>query len=263
MPCRGPPASLRPEMHHQPADQARENIESAEQWHKRTNVREIVFGFNDGAISILALTAGVIGGALTRGQATVAALSGVIGGAISMGIGAYISTKSEIEHHRSEIARERQEIIESPEIEREELRQIYSSKAPFTDAELEIILDRICSTPETFVDVMMKEELGLFEDRFESPMKVAAIMFVAFLCGGLFPLVPFSIVHDPLEGLVAASIATLVALFFVGVWKTRFTLRHWLSSGMEMVAVGVVAAVVPYLLGDLLLQEVLAFFSNN
>ncbi|MBW2270481.1 MAG: VIT1/CCC1 transporter family protein [Deltaproteobacteria bacterium] len=242
---------------------ARENIESAEQWHKRTNVREIVFGFNDGAISILALTAGAIGGALSRGQATVAALSGVIGGAISMGIGAYISSKSEIEHHRAEIVRERQEIIAAPEVEREELRQIYLSKAPFTDAELEIILDRICGDPDTFLAVMMEEELGLFEDRFESPMKVAGIMFAAFLAGGFFPLIPFSVVADPLAGLVAASCATFLALFFIGVWKTGFTLRHWFASGMEMVGVGVLAAVIPYLLGDLLLRQVLAFFAEN
>ena len=37
---------------------ARKNVEKGEAWRKRTNVREIVFGFKDGSISILALLLG-------------------------------------------------------------------------------------------------------------------------------------------------------------------------------------------------------------
>ena len=242
---------------------AKENIEKGEQWHRRTNVREIVFGFNDATISILALISGVIGGSFTKGQAIVAALSGVIGGAISMAIGAYISTKSEIEHHRSEIKREHQEMLEFPDLEREELRQIYLNKAPFTEDEVSMILDRITGDPEVFLDVMMKEELGLFEERFESPLKVASIMFIAFICGGIVPLVPFIVVTDTSPGLITASVVTLLALFFIGIWKTTFTERHWLSSGLEMAGVGVLAAVVPYIIGDLFLQKILWYIMGN
>jgi VIT1/CCC1 family predicted Fe2+/Mn2+ transporter len=95
---------------------AKKNLVEGENWHKKVNVREIVFGFNDGSISTLALLAGVTGGALARGQILVAGFSGVIAGAISMAIGAYISSKSEIEYHQSEIKREEQEIKEIPEV---------------------------------------------------------------------------------------------------------------------------------------------------
>ena len=77
---------------------AKKNLVEGERWHKKVNVREIVFGFNDGSISTLALLAGVTGGALAHGRILVAGFSGVIAGAISMAIGAYISSKSEIEH---------------------------------------------------------------------------------------------------------------------------------------------------------------------
>jgi hypothetical protein len=50
---------------------AKQNLKG-ERWHKRINVREIVFGFNDGSISTLALLAGVTGGALARGQILIA-----------------------------------------------------------------------------------------------------------------------------------------------------------------------------------------------
>jgi hypothetical protein len=110
---------------------AKKNLLEGEGWHKKVNVREIVFGFNDGSISTLALLAGVTGGALARGQILVAGFSGVTAGAISMAIGAYISSKSEMEHHQSEIERERQEIEEVPEVEREEIRQVYIKKGRF------------------------------------------------------------------------------------------------------------------------------------
>jgi predicted membrane protein (TIGR00267 family) len=118
---------------------AKQNLEDGERWHKKVNVREIVFGFNDGSISTLALLAGVTGGALAHSQILVAGFSGVVAGAISMVIGAYISSKSEIEHQQSEIKREEQEIKEIPEVEREEIRQIYMKKADFADEELEIL----------------------------------------------------------------------------------------------------------------------------
>lgn len=239
---------------------AKENIAEGERWHKKVNVREIVFGFNDGSISTLALLSGVTGGALTHGQTIIAGTAGVVAGAISMGIGAYISSKSEIEHHRSEIAREKKEIEEVPEVEREEVRQIYAKKAPFTDQELDMVVSRITADKKVWLDSMMKEELGLFEERFERPVKLALIMFLAFVAGGLIPVVPFLAIEATQTSLVFAAIITFVSLFSIGVWKTTFTDKNWLLSGAEMVLVGILATVIPYFIGDLLLPELLSPF---
>jgi predicted membrane protein (TIGR00267 family) len=235
-----------------------ENLEEGERWHKKVNVREIVFGFNDGSISTLALLAGVTGGALARGHILIAGFSGVVAGAISMAIGAYISSKSEIEHHRSEIEREKREIEEVPEIEREEIRQIYTRKARFSEAELSLIADRITGDEKTWLDSMMKEELGLFEERFENPVKVGLIMLVAFSVGGVVPIMPFLLSSTPQISLLVASVVTFVSLFLIGIWKTTFTNKHWLLSGFEMVFMGILAAVIPYLIGDLFLPSILS-----
>jgi VIT1/CCC1 family predicted Fe2+/Mn2+ transporter len=188
---------------------AKKNLVEGENWHKKVNVREIVFGFNDGSISTLALLAGVTGGALAPGQILVAGLSGVIAGAISMAIGAYISSKSEIEHHQSEIEREKREIEEIPEVEREEMRQVYMKKADFTEEELNIIVNRITSDKKTWLDSMMKEELGLFEERFESPVKVGLIMLVAFVAGGLVPILPFVLLLASQSSLIVLRLQLL------------------------------------------------------
>jgi len=240
-------------------ERALRNVREGEEWHKKTNVREIVFGFNDGSISTLALLAGVTGAALTQGQILIAGLSGVVAGAISMAIGAYISSKSEIEHHRSEIRREKEEIEEVPEVEREELRLIYEKKANFTPEELELILDRLTEDKQIWLDAMMKEELGLFEDRFENSFKVGLIMFCAFLVGGIIPTGPFFFFGTK-TALIVASVLTFTSLFMIGVWKTSFTDRKWIWSGLEMLFIGILAAVIPYLIGDQFLQWILQRF---
>ena len=92
--------------------------------------------------------------------------------------------------------------------------------------------------------------LGIFEECFESPVKVGLIMLVAFVAGGLVPILPFVLLLASQSSLIVASIATFVSLFLVGVWKTTVTNKHWLPSGLEMVFVGILAAVIPYLNGD-------------
>jgi VIT1/CCC1 family predicted Fe2+/Mn2+ transporter len=98
-------------------------------------------------------------------------------------------------------------------------------------------------------DSMMKEKLGLFEERFENSTKVGRIMFVAFVSGGLLSVLPFILVAVPQTSLLTSSILTFVSLLAIDVWKTTFTNKHWLLSGAEMVFVGILATVIPYLMG--------------
>jgi predicted membrane protein (TIGR00267 family) len=237
----------------------KENLEEGERWHKRVNVREIVFGLNDGSISTLALLAAVTGASLAKNQILMVGISGVIAGAISMAIGSNISSKSEIEHHQSEIKREKREIEEVPDIEREEIRQLYQKKADFTEKELNLIVNRITSNKEYWLDSMMKEELGLFEERFENPLKLGLIMLTAFIVGGFIPLLPFFIFSHLQTSFITASIMTFLSLFIIGIWKTTFTEKNWLLSGMEMIFVGALAAVIPYIIGDLILPSTLSW----
>lgn len=83
-------------------------------------------------------------------------------------------------------------------------------------------------------------------------------MFVAFVAGGLVPILPFILLAVTQTSLLTSSILTFVSLFIIGVWKTTFTSKHWLLSGAEMVFVGILAAVIPYLTGDVLPSIILS-----
>jgi len=175
---------------------AKQNLEKGERWHKKLGVKEIVFGFQDNSIAILAVLAGVIGGSLQRGQILLAGLAAVIAGAISVAIGDYVSSKSEVEYFEAEINRESLEIQDNSPVEREEVRQIYMKKAPFTESELSVIDNRITSDKKAWLDTMAKEELGIVRERFVHPFKVALIMMVAETVGGLVPLAPLLVTQN-------------------------------------------------------------------
>ena len=70
-------------------------------------IREAVFGFNDGLVTVLALAAGVSGAISENRIVILAAVAAAVAGTISMSLGAYISTKSQVEYYKSEVERER------------------------------------------------------------------------------------------------------------------------------------------------------------
>jgi predicted membrane protein (TIGR00267 family) len=231
---------------------AKQNLEKGEKWHKKLGIKEIVFGFQDNSIAILALLSGVIGGSLQRGAILLAGLAAVIAGAISVAIGYYISSKSEVEYFEAEIKRESMEIDGNSPVEHEEIRQIYMKKAPFTENELSAIETRITSDKKTWLETMAREELGIIKERFVHPVKVGLIMMVAETVGGLVPLTPFLITTNIQTGFIAAIIITFAALFAIGVWKTGYTKKNKMWSGCEMVIAGIIATVVPYFIGSFL-----------
>jgi predicted membrane protein (TIGR00267 family) len=125
-------------------------------------------------------------------------------------------------------------------------------KASFTENELSVIENRITSDKKTWLDTMAKEELGIVRERFVHPLKVAFIMMVAETAGGLVPLTPYLVTQNIQASFITAIIVTFAALFAIGVWKTTFTRKNKLVSGLEMVIAGIVATAVPYVIGYLL-----------
>ena len=231
---------------------AKRNLERGERWHKKLSIKEIVFGFQDNSIAILALLAGVTGGSLQRGQILLAGLAAVVAGAIAVAIGSYISSKSELEYFESEINRESREIEGKLPVEREEVRQIYMKKGAFTDSELSLIVNRITSDKKAWLDTMTREELGLAKERFVHPLKAALVMMGAETIGGLVPLTPYLITPNVQTGFMGGIIVTFASLFAIGVWKTTFTKKNKLRSGLEMVVAGTLATVIPYFIGNFL-----------
>jgi len=80
------------------------------------------------------------------------------------------------------------------------------------------------------------------------PISHGGAMFGAFVAAGSVPLLPYLLFDGP-TAFVMALCATALTLFAVGSARTLVTRQPWLSSGLEMLAVGSVAAILAYAVG--------------
>ena len=167
-----------------------------------------------------------------------------------MGSGAYLAKKSEGEIHRSEIERERGEVIEHPDEEIEELELFYQLKGLSPD-EAKLLVSRIALDQDQLVSALAQEELGISEERIPNPLMSALSASVSTFLGAMIPVLPFFFLNG-LAAIATAAFISLIAHFAVGASKTFVTGRSWIKSGGEMTIVGAVEGVVTYGIGVLI-----------
>jgi VIT1/CCC1 family predicted Fe2+/Mn2+ transporter len=96
--------------------------------HRSNWLRAAVLGANDGIISIASLAIGIATASTTRDPIMLATVAGLVAGALSMAAGEYVSVSSQSDVEQSDVARERQELIDMPEAEMQILAQIYERR---------------------------------------------------------------------------------------------------------------------------------------
>jgi VIT1/CCC1 family predicted Fe2+/Mn2+ transporter len=210
-------------------------------------VRDVIFGANDGLVSILALVAGVYGAIAESYPILIAGIAGAVAGAISMGAGAYLSSKSDKEVTEKEGERKGIRKKGTPEEEREELVRFYLARG-FKRQEAEAVASRVSTGMELTSEYTIGEEIGLTSEEAWPPIKAAAFTGLSFAIVSLIPILPFAFMGvNP--AVITAAIASIACLFGVGASKAIFTRKSWLRSGVEMMAIGTLASLATYGIG--------------
>ncbi|MEJ2367132.1 MAG: VIT1/CCC1 transporter family protein [Acidobacteriota bacterium] len=221
-----------------------------ESWHRGGgggSLRAAVFGINDGLISNFSLIMGVAGGTGVRASILLAGFAGMLAGAFSMAAGEYVSMKSQRELFERELRQEEEELEASPEDEAKELELIYRAKG--IDKEQAAGLARtILENPESALDTLAREELGLDPSELGSPWGAAISSFLAFVAGAIVPLAPFLFPTLSHAVWLSAGLSG-AALFFVGAMLSIFTGRGAFFSGLRMLLIGSAVALVTHSIG--------------
>lgn len=213
-------------------------------------IGDLVYGANDGIITTFAVVSGAAGASLGPGTIIILGLANLIADGISMGASNYLAISSKLDYQKQERLREEYEVLHFPEKEREEVREILV-RWGVPEKYLEEILDSITSDKERWINLMMREELGIYEDKIVSPFKHGLATTVAFVIAGFLPLIPY-VFGIEVESQFAFSInATAISLFLVGSARTFVTRINWFKSGLQMLAVGSFAAFSSYVVGAL------------
>lgn len=219
-----------------------------ESWH-RTGAGWIsgaIYGANDGLAAVFGIVAGVSGATGGSSFVLTAGLFGAIASGLSMATGAYLAERSEGEVAAANVARERQEIVEHPDEEKEEVSLFYQLKG--IDKQMaDRLAEQLSGNPEALLKVHGPEELGGLESG-GRPVQSAIAAGVSTFIGAMIPVFPFFWLRGT-PGVITAAIVSIIAHFLVGASKALFTLRTWWSAGLEMTLAGIIVGGITYVIG--------------
>lgn len=215
-----------------------------------SNLRAAVFGINDGLVSNMSLILGFAGAHANQHFIILAGVAGLLAGACSMGAGEYISVRSQREVFERQIEIEKQELELYPEEEIRELSLIYQARGlPTTEANkfAKLLIDN----PETGLNVLVREELGLNPEDLVSPLGAMLSSFFAFAVGAVVPVIPFFFGESSWH--LATSITlTAITLFITGTVLSLFTNRNPILLGLRMLVIAFIAGGLTFFIGYLL-----------
>lgn len=220
---------------------------------------EFVYGGIDGSITTFAVVAGAMGAGLEASVIIILGFANLLADGFSMSVGAYLAAKSSADNYRKHQRIEYWEVQHLPEIERQEIREIYQAKG-FNGQLLDEVVAVITADKDRWVAEMMKDELGMMEDD-RSPFWIGGMTYISFILLGIIPLTVY--VYDWLfnfsgDPFLWASALTFLAFFVIGWLKSYLTQTSRLRSIAETLALGMLAAGVAYFVGDWLEQIILS-----
>jgi VIT1/CCC1 family predicted Fe2+/Mn2+ transporter len=213
-------------------------------------VREVVFGLQDGVTSILAVVTVVAAASNDTYTVLISGIAATLAEMFSMGAGEYMSSRSQREIFDAQIASERAEVEERPGEAQAELAFMFEREGLPEDAAKRISAE-IARNPNVLLRTMVEKELGVTMEGGGSPLQGALILAGAFFVAALVPLMPYFFLSVR-SGLWVSIGLSAVVMFALGVWKSRLTKRSWLRSGLEILALVAGAAIAGSFFGSIL-----------
>ena len=215
-----------------------------------SEIREAMFGMQDGLVSTLAVVITVGAATTDRFTVLVAGLAAALAGVFSMAAGEYMSSKSQREIFEAQIENEREEIRDRPGEAEAEVAYLFQEEG-LTPAAARRVTEELAREPNVLLRTMVEKELGLTFDEGKSALFGAFVMGGAFGLAAIIPIVPYLILPIEIAGWGALG-ASALTLFVIGAVKARWTRSNPIRSGLEIVALAAIAGLAGSLIGGLL-----------
>jgi VIT1/CCC1 family predicted Fe2+/Mn2+ transporter len=244
-----PDGDLQLEHSHAPAEIAQRLAEPV----ATSYLKDAIYGGVDGAVTTFAVVSGVAGAGLAPSIVIVLGVANLVGDGFSMAAGNYLGTRAENQRVDQLREIEKKHIRQCPDGEREEIRQILAGLG-LQGQVLEQGVETITADETRWIDTMLHNEYNVSSQP-TSAWVAAVITFLSFMVVGSLPLAPFVLLWMLGSPLSRGSpfwlsvLLTGVAFFTIGAIKSRFVQQRWLTSGLETLAVGSVAAILAFLCG--------------
>jgi VIT1/CCC1 family predicted Fe2+/Mn2+ transporter len=175
-------------------------------------------------------------------------LANLLADATSMGLGEFLSGRSEQDVYRAIRARERHEIDANPEMEIAEAVEILEARGVSRD-DSHAMASILARNPEMMADFMMQYEIGIADPTDELPWLNGLVTFGSFITFGAVPLLPYIVAGAGTATFAASCAASTLALLALGLLRWRVSSEPMSRSVGETLLVGAVCAVVAFGVG--------------
>ncbi len=206
-----------------------------------------MLGANDGLVSTASLMVGVAAASVSAGQLVLTGFAGIAAGAMSMAAGEYVSVSSQADSERADLARERAALADTPDEEQAELAAIYRQRG--LDAALAAQVATALTAHDP-LDAHARDEMGISAAIAARPLQAAGASAVAFIIGGLPPMLVALLLPGPQVIYWMVSV-TLVALAVLGIASARLGGAPIARAVLRVVVFGGLAMAVTALVGRL------------
>lgn len=219
-------------------------------------LKQIVYGGNDGIVTTFAVVAG-FAGAKAEGVVGLGALAILVFGlanlfadAVSMGLGEFLSDRSQRDVWLSRKGLIKRAIAADPEGEAALLAGVLHRRGLPAEA-ARAAADQLMRAPEVGAEMLLSLSDGLNNPHGSGSASRAAVTFAAFVLFGFVPILPYTVLDaTPLTFGLSVG-ATSVALVALGLVRWRATGARPGHALFETVGVGAICAVVAFAMGAL------------
>lgn len=208
---------------------------------------DIVFGMEDGTVSIFGLVFGVAASSTTSAPVLLAGATGAIAAAVSMMAGVFLDVQTSRGIAKAALAAERQEIEDDPEAEKKEIRDRLTAHG-YNSEDVNGLVAILERSRDAMLQFEAAFELKLGDTAEKNPLVHATWMFLADLLAASIPVIPFAFL--PIETARTVSlILTASLLMLLGVGRARIAHTNLLLTVLETLLVAGIAAAAGVLIG--------------
>lgn len=212
-----------------------------------SKLSDFILGAQDGLVNVLGVVLGVAAVSSDARIVIAGGLAAALAESVSMAAVAYTSTKARADYFSSEKKREEFEVETVPEIETQEVRDIYE-KQGLTGELLSKMVAHTTADKKAWVDFMMKEELRLAPVPKKGALTSAVIVGLSAIIGSTIPLIGFFFFPINISIYIGIILAALF-LFAMGVYQALTFFGSWWRRGVELTVIGLVSALAGYGIG--------------
>ena len=227
-----------------------ERIQVKLEKHSRPSLlSNFILGSQDGLVNVLGIILGLAAAKTETRVFFIAAFAALAAEAISMGAVAYTSTRARRQTYLKENEREIQEMRDVPQIEKDEVKSIFTNWG-YEDEKAKELTEEIAKNPKAWLEFMMSYELLLAPVDQSEARRSALIVGSSTIFGSFIPILPYLFVGNNIfAGTIISVVSCGVVLFLIGMYSAKTTIGSLWKSGLQLAAIGLTSGLAGFIIG--------------